>query len=83
MATHSSIPPWRTPWTEEPGRLVYGVTQIILPFIIYSVKHLDTNKMRPQERKSSIKTEIKQKFLQIKQLSDIELKRIIFYMLKV
>ena len=19
MATHSSIPPWRTPWTEEPG----------------------------------------------------------------
>ena len=27
MATHSSIPPWRTPWTEEPGRLVYGVTR--------------------------------------------------------
>ena len=21
MATHSSIPPWRIPWTEEPGRL--------------------------------------------------------------
>ena len=21
MATHSSIPAWRTPWTEEPGRL--------------------------------------------------------------
>ena len=21
MATHSSIPTWRTPWTEEPGRL--------------------------------------------------------------
>lgn len=39
--------------------------------------------MRPQERKSSIKTETKQKSLQIKQLSDIELKRIIFYMLKV
>ena len=22
MATHSSIPPWRIPWTEEPGRLM-------------------------------------------------------------
>ena len=21
MATHSSIPPWRVPWTEEPGKL--------------------------------------------------------------
>ena len=21
MATHSSIPPWRIPWTEEPGGL--------------------------------------------------------------
>ena len=21
MATHSSIPPWEIPWTEEPGRL--------------------------------------------------------------
>ena len=21
MATHSSIPAWRVPWTEEPGRL--------------------------------------------------------------
>ena len=21
MATHSSIPPWRISWTEEPGRL--------------------------------------------------------------
>ena len=21
MATHSSIPAWETPWTEEPGRL--------------------------------------------------------------
>ena len=21
MATHSSIPDWRIPWTEEPGRL--------------------------------------------------------------
>ena len=21
MATHSSIPAWRTPWTKEPGRL--------------------------------------------------------------
>ena len=21
MATHSSIPAWKTPWTEEPGRL--------------------------------------------------------------
>ena len=21
MATHSSIPAWRIPWTEEPGRL--------------------------------------------------------------
>ena len=21
MATHSSVPAWRIPWTEEPGRL--------------------------------------------------------------
>lgn len=41
---------------------------------MYSVKHLDTNEVRPQERKSSIKTETKQKSLQIKQLSDIELR---------
>ena len=25
MATHSSIPAWRLPWTEEPGGLVYRV----------------------------------------------------------
>ena len=23
MATHSSIPPWEIPWTEETGRLQY------------------------------------------------------------
>ena len=23
LATHSSIPAWRIPWTEEPGRLQY------------------------------------------------------------
>ena len=23
MATHSSIPAWRIPWTEEPGRLLF------------------------------------------------------------
>ena len=27
MATHSSILAWRIPWTEEPGRPVYTVTQ--------------------------------------------------------
>ena len=27
MATHSSILAWRIPWTEEPGRLVYGITE--------------------------------------------------------
>ena len=28
-ATHSSIPAWRIPWTEEPGKLrtVHGVTK--------------------------------------------------------
>ena len=26
MATHSSILAWRIPWTEEPGGLVFGVT---------------------------------------------------------
>ena len=26
-ATHSSIPAWRIPWTEEPGRLVSGSAQ--------------------------------------------------------
>ena len=28
MATHSSILAWRIPWTEEPGRLVHGVTRV-------------------------------------------------------
>ena len=27
MATHSSIPAWRTPWIEEPGRLQSMGTQ--------------------------------------------------------
>ena len=27
MVTHSSIPAWKTPWTEEPGGLVYGFTK--------------------------------------------------------
>ena len=27
MATHSSIPAWRIPWTEEPGGL-HGVTEL-------------------------------------------------------
>ena len=28
MATHSSIFAWKILWTEEPGRLVYGVTRV-------------------------------------------------------
>ena len=27
MAAHSSVLAWRTPWTEEPGRLVLGVAK--------------------------------------------------------
>ena len=27
MATHSSIPAWRIPWTQEPGRL-HGVAEL-------------------------------------------------------
>ena len=27
MATHSSIQAWRSPWTEDPDRLVHGVAQ--------------------------------------------------------
>ena len=27
LATHSSIPAWRIPWTEETGGLVHGVTE--------------------------------------------------------
>ena len=29
MATHSSIPAWETPWTEQPGGLqsIHGVTK--------------------------------------------------------
>ena len=27
MATHSSIHAWRIPWTEDPDRLVHGVSQ--------------------------------------------------------
>ena len=28
MATHSSILAWKTPWAEEPGSTVCGVTKI-------------------------------------------------------
>ena len=28
MATHSSIPTWRIPWTEQPGRLVNGDARV-------------------------------------------------------
>ena len=28
MATHSSIPAWKIPWTEEPGGLVHGVARV-------------------------------------------------------
>ena len=28
MATHSSVPAWEIPWTEEPGGLVSGVTRV-------------------------------------------------------
>ena len=28
MATHSSILAWRTPWTEEPGKLQSGVAEL-------------------------------------------------------
>ena len=27
MATHSSVPAWKIPWTEEPGRLQYMGSQ--------------------------------------------------------
>ena len=28
MKTHSSVLAWRTPWTEEPGRLVDGIASV-------------------------------------------------------
>ena len=28
MVAHSSILAWRIPWTEEPGGLVHGVTEL-------------------------------------------------------
>ena len=28
IATHSSILAWEIPWTEEPSRLVHGVTRV-------------------------------------------------------
>ena len=28
MATHSSIPAWRVPWTEEPGGVTKSQTQL-------------------------------------------------------
>ena len=28
MATHSSTLAWEIPWTEEPGKLVHGVTRV-------------------------------------------------------
>ena len=31
MATHSSIPAWRIPWTEEPGRVQYLGSQRVEP----------------------------------------------------
>ena len=29
MATHSSIPAWEIPWTEEPGRLQFLGSQVL------------------------------------------------------
>ena len=49
MATHSSILAWEIPWTEEPGRLVYGVAkesdtteQLTLPSLSSSAKNIST-----------------------------------------
>ena len=51
MATHSDIPAWKIPWTEEPGRLQSSVTKgqtqlsththkLLLFFLIYLRDHL-------------------------------------------
>ena len=34
MATHSSIPAWGIPWTEEPGRRMTGETSEISPGLL-------------------------------------------------
>ena len=34
MATHSSIPAWEIPWTEEPGKLQYmGLQRVELDLV--------------------------------------------------
>ena len=49
MTIHSSILAWEIPWTEEPGRLVYGVAkesdtteQLTLPSLSSSAKNIST-----------------------------------------
>ena len=49
MTIHSSILAWDIPWTEEPGRLVYGVAkesdtteQLTLPSLSSSAKNIST-----------------------------------------
>ena len=49
MTIHSSVLAWEIPWTEEPGRLVYGVAkesdtteQLTLPSLSSSAKNIST-----------------------------------------
>ena len=42
MATHSSILAWRTPWTEEPGRLQSVGLQKVGPDWVTSTIYINT-----------------------------------------
>ena len=39
MATHSSIPAWKIPWTEEPERLVHRVTKSQTQLSMHTCMH--------------------------------------------
>ena len=43
MATHSSIPAWRIPWTEEPGRLQFIGLQNLGHDWVHSIRHVLTS----------------------------------------
>ena len=50
MVTHSSIPAWKIPWMEKPGRLLWGRKESDMTERLYSVKksvHLFQNEEAP------------------------------------
>ena len=55
MAIHSSTIAWKIPWTEEPGRLVYGVAESDMTERLHSLTHSVTQYIM---YKSSVKVQM-------------------------